>query len=662
MRFWPFQRSTSPTFRYWRSILIFTFQLSTPLLALAAPIPVEDLFRNADVVAAELSPDGKFVALTTAVEGRRCLAVMDLATRSIKEVASFEDAQVGSFRWISNERLVFSQTYLFDEHAWTGYIDDGLYAVNRDGSQLKELMSTVEKQIGNRAQFVRILEMVGLVDDNRDEIVAREYNSKTHEVHAYRLNTVSGRMRELDMALAAQVNGFWADHKGVVRLAATASSSKGNEALWYREDVKTPWRKLADVGKLDDEFYPIGFDADNQTLLVSSRMGRDKSAIYKYDFAAGKVGEPFFVNAEADAGHGLIYADDTHRIMGVRFEADQPGVHWFDETRAATQASIDAALPGQVNVLSGDEHAAGLLVHSYSDVDPGTYYYYAPQTHKLSKLFPSRPWLHQADLSAQLLFHYAARDGLDIPAYLTLPKGRPVKKLPLVVLVHGGPWARDEWGFDPEVQFLASRGYAVLQPQFRSSSGFGFTLFHKGWKQWGGSMQDDVTDGVQNLVKQGVVDSARVCIMGGSYGGYAAMMGPVRDPTMYRCAVDMFGVTDIKLQHKLSDWSYDDDFLHFDAKELIGDLDKDSAHLDEVSPLKQAAKIRIPVLMVYGDKDNRVPIEEGERLRDALQKNGTHVEWLKLIDEGHGIHNKEANRYLFYGQLDSFLKKYNPAD
>jgi dipeptidyl aminopeptidase/acylaminoacyl peptidase len=285
-----------------------------------------------------------------------------------------------------------------------------------------------------------------------------------------------------------------------------------------------------------------------------------------------------------------------------------------------------------------------------------------PQTRKLSKLFSARPWLHESDLSAQLLFHYAARDGLAIPAYLTLPNGRPVKKLPLVVLVHGGPWARDNWGFDSEVQFLASRGYAVLQPQFRSSTGFGFTLFRKGWKQWGDSMQDDVTDGVQNLIKQGVVDGAKVCIMGGSYGGYAAMMGPVRDPAQNRCAIDMFGVTDIKLQHKLSDWSYNDDFLHYEAKELIGDLDKDAAHFDAVSPLKQADKIRIPVLMVYGDKDSRVPIAEGEKLRDVLQQNGNHVEWLALQDEGHGIHNKESNRFYFYGQLDSFLKKYDPAD
>ena len=631
-------------------------------LVAAKPISSQDLFRNPDVAAAELSPDGKSMALSVTVDGKKTLAVMGIGTGAVKQLAAFGDAEVGHFYWQNKERIVYSLTYLFDEHNWTGYISDGLFAINRDGSQARELVSTVEKQIGNRTQEIRVVRTVSLIDGKPDEILVSESHSGDNDIKAFHLNTVTGRMKEIPLSFAGEVQQFWADHAGNIRLAAVTSSDISKEALWYRDNDGAPWRKITELGKLEADFTPVAFDTDDRTLFVSVTENGDKSALYKFDFANNKIGEKFYANDQADVGHGLIFSRDTHKLFGVRYNGDQPGTYWIDEKRKEIQQDIDDALPGQINDITGDEQAAGLLVRSYSDTNPGVYYYYTPATHKLKKLFSYRPWLHADDLSAQLVFHYNARDGLDIPAYLTLPKGKPVKRLPLIVLAHGGPWARDEWGFDEEVQFLASRGYAVLQPQFRSSVGYGYKLFSKGWKQWGMSMQDDITDGVQNLIKQGVVDPAKVCIMGASYGGYAAMIGAAKDPGLYRCAIDMFGVTDIKLQHKISDWADDDDFLRYDAKELIGDLDKDSAHFDEISPLKQAAKIKIPVLMVYGAKDKRVPIAEGEKLRDVLQKQGTIVEWMSMANEGHGFSNVEADRYTFYDALDTFLKKYDPVE
>ena len=637
--------------------------LLLPALGHAKPIPVEDLFRNPDVVAAQLSPDGKSVALTTSINGKKCLAVMDLASAKILELAEYSDAEVSTFFWTSNDRLLYTLSYLYDEHHWSGIVDDGLFAINRDGSDARELMSTMAKQVERHARITHSLHVVGQYDDVPNEVLAEDRNGKEPGVAAVRLNTVTGARHEINISVSGELHAFWADHTTTIRLAKTASNDIGREVLWYRDGEGAPWKKIAELDKLLPQFNPVAFDTDNKTLFVAAKNGRDKDAIYKFDFASNSVGELVYANEEANVGGGLAFARDTHRLFGIRYFGDQPGVYWIDKQREKIQNAIDAALPGQMNDVTGDEYAAGLLIHSHSDANPGIYYFYNPETHKLKKLFSTRPAIHADDLSAQLVFHYPARDGLDIPAYLTLPKGKPAKSLPLIVLVHGGPWARDYWGYSGDVQFLASRGYAVLQPEFRSSTGFGAKLFNQGWKQWGLSMQDDITDGVQNLVKQGVVDSARVCIMGASYGGYAAMMGVAKDPALYRCAIDMFGVTDIKLQRSISDWADEgmDEFRRYGFKQLIGDLDHDSAQFDATSPLKLAGKIKVPILMVYGDKDNRVPIAEGEQLRDALQKQGDTVEWITLEGEGHGM-RKESNRYQFFHALDAFLKKYDPVD
>ncbi len=634
-----------------------------PATSSANPVPINGLFKKADVFSAVLSPDGKSVAMRITVNNHISLAVMDIDSGKSKEIAEFNDADVSWVRWAGDKRLLYGISYLFDENTlWTGFVQDGLFVVNRDGSETKELSPTATKQIAHQLQVMHFADPIDIYDDKPDLLLASETSTRERGTKPIVFNMVTGAKRELGMAVTGEVNGFWTDNANVIRLAVTSTTDSRHQALWYRESENAAWHKITDLDNLRPEFWPLDFDADNKTLFVTKEDKNGRNAIYKYDFVKNAVGEQFFADADADIWGGLSFTSDTHRLLGIRYSGDQPTVHWFDGKRAAIQDGIDKVLPDRVNIVTGDDHSAGLLIHSYSDVDPGTYYYYDMTTHKLRKLFAARPWIKSEDLSTQSVFHYTARDGLDIPAYLTLPKGRPVKKLPLIVFVHGGPWARDKWGFDPEVQFLASRGYAVLQPEFRGSTGYGFELFSKGWKQWGQSMQDDITDGVQNLVKQGAVDDKRVCIMGASYGGYAAMMGVVKDPDLYRCAVNMAGVTDLKLQLKLSDWRYlPEEYRDYEGKELVGDPDKDGDMFDRVSPLKLVDRIKVPVFMAYGDKDQRVPMEEGEKMRDALKARGKTVEWMVLKGEGHGIW-QDANNQRFYGALEAFLQRYNPAD
>jgi dipeptidyl aminopeptidase/acylaminoacyl peptidase len=299
------------------------------------------------------------------------------------------------------------------------------------------------------------------------------------------------------------------------------------------------------------------------------------------------------------------------------------------------------------------------LVISYSATDPGRVLRYTPATKKLSTLFLNRPWVEPAKMSETVAFDYKARDGLPIMAYLTLPKGRTPKKLPLIILPHGGPTGRDFQGFDPVTQFLANRGYAVLQPQFRGSTGFGIEHMKKGFRQWGMAMQDDLSDGMRNLVAQGLVDPQRVCIMGASYGGYATMMGLAKEPEQYKCGINLMGVTDLTDLLKQGRWA--GDAFRYQSKLMIGDLATMRAQIEQTSPVNRAADIRAPVFMAYGEKDRRVPLSHGTDMRDALKKAGKAHEWMSFPNEEHGFAHEE-NRFKVFNGIDTFLGKYNPAD
>jgi dipeptidyl aminopeptidase/acylaminoacyl peptidase len=316
---------------------------------------------------------------------------------------------------------------------------------------------------------------------------------------------------------------------------------------------------------------------------------------------------------------------------------------------------VDKALPGRHHDLSRGGNR--LLIHSSSDVDPGAWHLYDLDARRLEYVASERGAIKPETMPRREPVRYPARDGLEIPAYVTLPPNRAAKALPLVLYVHGGPWVRGAtWHWRDEPAFLAAQGYAVLEPEFRGSTGFGRRLFQAGWKEWGRAMQDDLSDGIDWLAQRGTIDPSRVCIMGASYGGYAVMMGLARDAERYRCGVNYVGVTDISLMFDVT-WSdmHDTDFLRYNAKEMIGDPERDAAQFKATSPLANAAKVRAPVLMAYGAQDNRVPLVHGERMRDALQNNGTRVDWIVYADEGHGF-LREANRFDFYGRVAKFLE------
>jgi dipeptidyl aminopeptidase/acylaminoacyl peptidase len=365
-----------------------------------------------------------------------------------------------------------------------------------------------------------------------------------------------------------------------------------------------------------------------------------------------------------DLTGGLIVNQETRQVEGIRYEADRPGVAWVIEDMAKLQRQVDATLPDNFNLLIRTRSPSNrVLVFSQSDVNPGRYYLLNKSPLSIEELLPTRPWLKAELMSPRRYMPYKARDGLDIPAWVTVPRASGGKNLPLVVHVHGGPWTRsfgwNEWTRYSEGQFFASRGYAVLEAEPRASTGFGRRHLEAGYRQWGMAMQDDLTDGIEALVKAGIVDRNKVCIYGGSYGGYAALWGPIKDPDLYKCAIPWIAVSDLVLLQTAawSDTNSSRTNWEPSMRKRMGSARDEREMLEKVSPYLHAARIKAPVLLAMGSADRRVPIEHGTRMRDALDRAGVKNEFVVYNAEGHGF-NKDENIFDFFKRVEKFLAEH----
>jgi len=623
-----------------RMLALFSLCFFQSMANAVPPLPIEDFFRTEQYGSSDISPNGKYLAITKSVKDKSSLLIVNLETRDVQSLAAFIYEDITSFSWSSNNRLVI---------CCDGSDEPNLIAINRDGTNLLKL----------KPSEIRVL--LRYDDDSGNIVIAkREHNGD--DIRAYKLDTNTGEKHEKPLHFSGLATDFFIDNAMEIRFAYSRNSLRSS-VLWYRDSAADDWKKIAELDDIDPAFRLLRFDEDNRTLYVSSRAGGDKYGIYKYDLVKNKLGELVISDTNVDIDGGLVFK--KNKLIGVRIQSDPPRTYWIDPAYAKAQEEIDATFPDLVNYLHGDIDGQ-ILVYSRSATNPGKYGVYNPGTKKYFFLFDAKPWVKPDKLVDQLLFNYAARDGLDIPSYLTLPKGPPSKSLPLVVLVHNGPFKQDIWGYDQEVQFLANLGYAVLQPQYRGSTGHGWNHFTKGWKSWGLAMQDDLVDGVNNLVKQGLVDAARVCIMGDiGYGGYAALMGLVKDPDIYRCGIDMFGTADISMMTSAKQASWNESSYKEKIKDLIGDRSKLNEQFDATSPLKQAARIHAPVLILsrkINHRESRTIIQaHGKLMNDALKREGKDVEWLEF-ETPKKTKEKQEDRYTIYRAIEKFLLKYNPPD
>ena len=629
--------------------------IASPLAALSqvagvAPIPIESFVRNAEFEDVSLSPDGKMLAVVARQKSRANLAVIDLDTRKLNWVTNFDQYDVYGYQWLDSKRLTVSIVDTLDDAS--GNIRyRGTFAVNTDGSGTREM--------GGFSVLRESVEKPGTA------IVLAGGRSRGPEV--YRMDTRTGQRDLLTFDNPGNVVFWIVDRRDEMRVAVSRDPDKDRDrvTLFHRADQKSPWVKLQEFNSKELTIDPIAFDFDNRTLYVRSNKGRNNVAIFRYDLDKKDVGELVSESATFDIG-SLRFDISKQKLVGIgtgdRSES-LSGMKWLDEDWQRVQKMVDSALPGRMNFLSwGSQVPHRVLVSSWSDTYPGGYFLLDTKTNKMERIAEQRGWIDAARMSPMQQVRYPARDGLEIPAYLTLPKGtdgKPGRNLPMVVEIHGGPHVRGfSWGFNETAQFLASRGYAVLQPNFRGSSGYGRKFLEAGFRQWGLSMQDDITDGVLWAIKEGHADPRRVCLMGGSYGGYATLYGLIKEQGMFRCGIAAVAVTDLELLLTVS-WSdtYRSDAVQDIFKERIGDLEKDKAYFRKVSPLYQADKISAPVLLAFGSDDLRVPLIHGEKFRAALDDHKKPYEWVVYTAEGHGF-NKRENRIDYYQRIEAFLQKH----
>jgi dipeptidyl aminopeptidase/acylaminoacyl peptidase len=627
-------------------------------------IPIADFFKYPTFSGRpELSPDGNNLAVLVPRKGRFVLAVVNLDTRESKVVAADADWNIAAPYWVNNNRLLFSISKGKDATMEENR-GGGLFAVNKDATGYRKLVPTLKEAETGNVPYKPYWVLARVGGESTELYVVNNERGRYADLGAsdvFRLDTGNGRAKLLTFNNPGKVSSWLLDNSGVIRIASAIAADpvtkRIKQTVYHRATEQDAWIPIYE-GYLDEGkmLSPLAFDFDNKTLLVAGRFqGRDKEAVYVWDFAKNTVGDMVADHDLADIGDGVMLDIARKKLIGVAVDAMKPETIFFDADYAKLQASLNASFPGQlVNFQWRGKRA---VVTTRGDNNTGAAYLFDTERKVMEVLYIARPELQGKKLSTQTVIQYAARDGLNIPAYLTLPEGAVPKALPLVAYVHGGPHARDHFGFDPMTQMLASRGYAVLQPQFRMSTGFGWKHHTAGWKQWGLAMQDDVTDGVANLVKQGIVDPKRVCIIGASYGGYATMYGLVKDPDLYQCGVNWVGVTDVKMLFTVTWSDMRGPYMENLGKLMHGDPKTDDAYFQKASAIENANRIKAPVLMAYGSEDIRVPLIHGEKMRDKLLKQGNTVEWMVMTGEGHGW-NKEANDVKFGESVMAFIDKY----
>ena len=631
------------------------------VVAAEPSIPSGSFFGLPAVRSPRLSPDGKKIAFLFPNEGRMALGIFDRTTKEARMILKGTDESLFSFFWKGNDRIIFSADYQGNESFFIGSTDlTGKKVVRILETQGENLLGGsfggVVDELKNdpdrivvagilRSTAVRPGEAeIGDMPMSIDYTVARMNirNRGTLTTYIY---------HEEDRTRSVHV-----DNTGVVRVRSRIE--KGHMLVWeHRVADDKPWRVMArhPLHGYAEVWEPQFFAADNVTLYLLSYEENDRGALYAYNTHTMERGPALFVPPEGEIS-GVIASVDRKHLRGVAYVGDRTHYHWFDEARGALQAKLENTFAGSsVTITSSSDDENVKLIFVAHDREPGVYFVYDEKAGSLVTFKRVRD-LDPAQLSPRRPITYTARDGLEIHGYLTIPKGMEGKRVPLIIHPHGGPFGiRDDWGYDAECQFLASRGYAVLQPNYRGSGGYGRAFLDKGRQQWGRAMQDDLTDAVKWAIDQGIADPTRVAIYGASYGGYAALAGVELTPDLYCCAVNYVGAADLEITYKnRGDDAYmtGDDFSY--QKEWVGPT---AEYRAATSPVNLVDRIRVPTLHAYGKKDPRVKIDHWQRLEPLLKKYGKPYESVEQSKQGHGFRDEKAS-IDFYQHMDEFFARY----
>ncbi len=602
-------------------------------------IPLENFFKNPEKIDYQVSPDGTYFSFMAPYENRLNLFVQKIGSDTTIRITSETERDITASMWAGNNRILFIKDTGGDENYQ-------LYGVNIDGSDLKSYTNfpNVRTTIIDPLRKIDSLVIIGM-------------NKRNPQVFdPYRLNLNTGELTLL-AENPGNIQGWMTDHDGKLRVANAIVDGVNNQIL-YRETEDQPFQPVLTTNFKETVSFAV-FTPDNKMVYALTNIGRDKTALVLMDPKTCEEKEVLYMNDKYDISD-LNYSEKKNRLTVVACEGHKDMIrHYFDKEEEEIRKKLEAQLPGYnvgVTSMSKDENIR--MIYAGNDRTYGTYYLYNVKENKLTKVADIAPWIKEEEMCAMNPITYTSRDGLTIEGYLTLPKGYTMenaKNLPVVVNPHGGPWIRDSWGYNPEVQFLASRGYAVLQMNFRASTGYGRKFTELGYKQWGQTMQNDITDGVKWLIKEGIADPKRVAIYGASYGGYATLAGVTFTPDLYACAVDYVGVSNLlSFMNTIPPyWKPLLDMMH----EMIGDPETDKEMMEKYSPVFHVDQIKAPLFIAQGANDPRVNKAESDQMVEALKKRGVEVEYMVKENEGHGFSNEE-NKFDFYRAMEKFLDKY----
>ncbi len=604
-------------------------------------IPLTVLFGNPERVSPRLSPDGSQLAWIAPHDG-----VLNVWLAPVRPTEGVDwnaawvvtddtDRGIRQFAWAHDgHHLLYLQDTGGDEN-WR------LHDVDLPTMQRRDLTPFDGVQT----------ELIATERDFPDEILVglNKDNPQLHDV--YRLDLTTGKLSK-ELANPGLI-GMLADAQLVVR-AGLAPQPDGSMSLVVRDSATADWRELLTIPAEDSlTTGPVAFSADGGALLLVSSVGAQAARLIRVDLATGAT-EVLAEDPAADVSDVRLNPD-TREPQIVTFLTARSEYRVLDPSVARHLDAIRALNPGDPVFSDADDADRVWLVSFTNDAGPVSFYAYDTATGTGSFLFEHQPQLSKYELAGMEPFSYQSRDGLTINGYLTFPAGQDRTDLPTVLLVHGGPWARDSWGYDSEAQWLANRGYLCIQVNFRGSSGYGKAFLNAGDREWGARMQDDLSDVVAHAISQGWSDPSRVAIFGGSYGGYAALAGAAFTPDLYACAVDIVGPSNLITLIETIPPYWAPMIAQFHRR--VGDPATDKDFLWSRSPLSAVEQIRIPLLIAQGANDPRVKQAESEQIVAALEKAGIEHDYLLFEDEGHGF-AKPENRLKFYAAADRFLSRY----
>lgn len=610
----------------------------------------------------KISPTGKYLSAITSVEGKNVLLVLDTQTKKLLNAIRFPDnAQVGDYEWANSERLVLAKEYL------KGWQDTPIYygelmAVNADGSRKAYLFGfeSGEQQTGsnikkNTPMRASAFILDPLPDDERYMLVnAIPWNDRINldfelSQDVYRVDLFNGTRKRITGSPIGRAR-FMTDHDGEVRFVA-GEDKQNITKVFYRKDGNWVNTDKLNLGLAD--FKPLSFADDKNTIYAAGRSQGETLGVYKINLETGDKTE---IIQDENVDPSNFWINGTNKqLYAVEFENGYPSYAFVDneDSHAKLLKDLLGALPGhQVRIVSETRDAAKLVVLAFNDRNPGDYYIFDTKTLKLEYLAAAKKWLDPEQMADVKPISFTSRDGKQLHGYLTLPFGKEAKNLPLVVNPHGGPHGiRDWWGFDPQNQYLASQGIAVLQVNFRGSGGYGDQFERAGYQKWGSDIQHDIIDATQYVIDQGFADKERICIVGGSFGGYSALQSAVLAPDMFKCAIGVAGVYDLELMFNEGDVANSRSGTSY-LKDVLG---QDKAVLKAMSPSENVDKLKANILLVHGGEDERAPIEQLESLEKGLKAHNYPYQKLVMDNEGHGFYNDE-HRAKYYEQMLSFLK------